>query len=257
MTDSKEQVTNLLIRLTLICITVVFGAPFIWLLRKAGPHYWANIVGLIQSNNGEVKTWLMNSLIFTGISLVISVAASVLAGFVLAVLVIPLRRTFLVITMLTMLVPITAMAMPLYVLVDHIHLHDSIWGLILASSYYPFGAFLSFLYFSSALPTDIVDIGRLDGLNDWGIFWHLGIPLSKPLWSIVTFFSFISLWNSYQLPKVLLDSPSHSTLPMGLELLFGNQSAIIGVLMVLPAIVLYLLSQRSIERGIFSGAVKG
>ena len=75
--------------------------------------------------------------------------------------------------------------------------------------------------------------------------------------SIVTFFSFISLWNSYQLPKVLLNDPMHSTLPMGVELLFGNGTAIVGVMMLVPAVGLYLLSQRSIERGIFSGAVKG
>ena len=149
------------------------------------------------------------------------------------------------------------MAMPLYVLVDQIHLNDTILGLILASSYYPFGAFLSYLYFSSAMPSDLVGMGRVDGLGDLGLYWHLGIPLSKSLWSIVTFFSFISLWNSYQLPKVLLNDPMHSTLPMGVELLFGNGTAIVGVMMLVPAVGLYLLSQRSIERGIFSGAVKG
>ena len=56
---------------------------------------------------------------------------------------------------------------------------------------------------------------------------------------------------------MLLDSPAHSTLPIGLELLFGNGSAVVGVLMLVPALVLYLFSQRAIERGIFSGAVTG
>jgi multiple sugar transport system permease protein len=149
------------------------------------------------------------------------------------------------------------MAMPLYVLIDKIHLTDNIFGLIIASSYYPFGTFLSYLYFVSALPGDLVNMGRIDGLGDWGLFWHLAIPLSKALWSIIIFFSFLSLWNSYQLPSILLTDPMHSTLPMGLELLYGNGTAIVGVLMMVPVILLYLLSQRSIERGIFSGAVKG
>jgi len=210
-----------------------------------------------MNQNGIAIAWLKNSLVFTFSSLTISVLSCVVAGFVLAILEVPFRRTMLFITLITMLIPITAMAMPLYVLIDKIHLTDNLFGLIIASSYYPFGAFLSYLYFVSALPGDLVNMGRIDGLGDWGLFWHLGIPLSKALWSIIIFFSFLSLWNSYQLPSILLTDPMHSTLPMGLLLLYGNGTAIVGVLMMVPVILLYLFSQRSIERGIFSGAVKG
>jgi multiple sugar transport system permease protein len=209
------------------------------------------------NSQAGVLAWVRNSVVFTLAALTFSVLSSITAGFVMAILYIPFRKTMIVLTLITMLIPATAMAMPLYVLVDHIHLNDTILGLIIASSYYPFGAFLSYLYFSSAMPGDLVGMGRIDGLGDWGLFYHLGIPLSKSLWSIVTFFSFINLWNSYQLPKVLLNAPEHSTLPMGLELLYGRGTATIGLLMLIPAILLYLLSQRSIERGIFSGAVTG
>ena len=246
-----------IIKLTLWTMTLVVMLPFLWLVKTAGPNYLGNLQAIFHAQDGLVLIWLKNSAVFTLTSLLISVLSSIIGGFVLAVLYIPFRKTLLVLTLITMLIPITAMAMPLYVLIDKVHLHDSILGLIISSSYYPFGAFLSYLYFSSALPTDLVGMGRMDGLGDWGIFWHLGIPLSKSLWSIVTFFSFINLWNSYQLPKVLLDSPAHSTLPIGLELLFGNGSAVVGVLMLVPALVLYLFSQRAIERGIFSGAVTG
>lgn len=257
MMRNYEKRNAFLIKLTLWALTIVVILPFIWLLKTAGPAYMQNIRRLASDQDGIVLVWLKNSIVFTLSALTISVLSSITAGFVLAILEIPFRKMMLVITLITMLIPITAMAMPLYVLIDHLHLNDNVAGLIIASSYYPFGAFLSYLYFSSALPSDLVGMGRVDGLGDWGLFWHLGIPLSKALWSIVTFFSFISLWNSYQLPKVLLNDPRHSTLPMGLELLYGNGSAIVGVLMLIPVILLYLLSQRSIERGIFSGAVKG
>ncbi|MEI9906925.1 MAG: carbohydrate ABC transporter permease [Actinomycetota bacterium] len=238
-------------------MTVLVLLPFCWLIKTAGPDYLKGIDNLFHAQDGIVLTWLRNSAITTLGALLLSVISSITAGFVLAVLEIPFRKTMLVITLITMLIPITAMAMPLYVMIDKIHLNDNIFGLIIASAYYPFGAFLSYLYFSSALPGDVVGMGRIDGLGDWGIFYHLGIPLSKSLWSIVTFFSFISLWNSYELPKVLLNDPKHSTLPMGLELLFGQGTALVGVLMLIPPVLLYLMSQRSIERGIFSGAVKG
>ena len=254
---NNEKRNATLIRLTLWALTILIFLPFLWLLREAGPNYLVTLKILSLDQNGIVLVWLKNSAFFTLTSLAISVLSSITAGFVLAVLEIPFRKFMLFITLITMLIPITAMAMPLYVLIDKIHLNDNLWGLIIASSYYPFGTFLSYLYFVSALPGDLVGMGRIDGLGDWGLFWHLGIPLSKALWSIVIFFSFLSLWNSYQLPKVLLNDPIHSTLPMGLELLYGNGTAIVGVLMLVPVILLYLLSQRSIERGIFSGAVKG
>ena len=257
MIRNYEKRNALLIKITLWALTITVFLPFLWLLREAGPNYLLSIKFLSMDQNGIVLLWLKNSAFFTLTALAISVLSSITAGFVLAILKVPLRKFMLFITLITMLIPITAMAMPLYVLIDKIHLNDNIWGLIIASSYYPFGTFLSYLYFVSALPGDLVGMGRIDGLGDWGLFWHLGIPLSKALWSIVVFFSFLSLWNSYQLPKVLLSDPAHSTLPMGLELLYGNSTAIVGVLMMVPIILLYLLSQRSIERGIFSGAVKG
>jgi multiple sugar transport system permease protein len=257
LTQFAEKKHSLQIKLTLWALTVVVLLPFLWLIKTAGPDYLKNVKNLFETQDGIALVWLKNSVIFTLGALAISVLSSVTAGFVMAILDIPFRKTMIVTTLITMLIPITAMAMPLYVLVDQVHLNDTILGLIFASSYYPFGAFLSYLYFSSAMPSDLVGMGRVDGLGDVGLYWHLGIPLSKSLWSIVTFFSFISLWNSYQLPKVLLNDPMHSTLPMGVELLFGNGTAIVGVMMLIPAVGLYLLSQRSIERGIFSGAVKG
>ena len=250
MISATEKRNALFIKLTLWLITFTVTLPFLWLLKSA-------IFDFLNSQDGVILMWLKNSVLFTVAALALSVLSSVTAGFVMAILDLPFRKTMIVMTLITMLIPATAMAMPLYVLVDHVHLNDTILGLIIASSYYPFGAFLSYLYFTSAMPSDLVGMGRIDGLGDVGLFYHLGVPLSKSLWSIVTFFSFINLWNSYQLPKVLLNAPEHSTLPMGLELFYGNGTATIGILMLIPAIALYLLSQRSIERGIFSGAVKG
>ncbi len=257
MGRNSERENVIYIRMTLWALTILVLLPFIWLVRQAGPQYILSTKFVFMNQNGIVLAWLKNSAFFSLTALTISVLSSVIAGFVLAILQIPFRRFILFITLVTMLIPITAMALPLYVLVNTIHLTDSLWGLIIASSYYPFGAFLSYLYFVTAMPGDMIGMGRIDGLDDWGLFWHLGIPLSKALWSIVIFFSFLNLWNSYQLPKVLLNDSRHYTLPMGLELLYGSGTAIVGVLMLLPILGIYLVSQRAIERGIFSGSVTG
>ena len=242
-----------LIKLTLWVITLWASIPFLWILRDVARMMFAPIV---YYDNGVFFTWLKNTSIFVFASMGISVASCITAGFVLAVLDVPFRRFLLFSTLATMLIPITAMAMPLYVMVDRLGLNNTLLGLILASSYFPFGAFLSYLYYSSVLPPDLVGMGRIDGLGDFGIYRHLGIPLSKSLISVVTFFAFVGLWNSYQLPRVLLAEPSKSIMSIGIEVFYGQGTTLIALMMVIPSVLLYLASQRTIARGIFSGAVK-
>jgi len=105
------------------------------------------------------------------------------------------------------------MAMPLYVMIDAIGLNGSLLGLILASSFFPFGAFLSYLYFTSVLPQDLV-------------------------------------------PNVLLADPSQSILSIGIEAFYGQETALIAIVMIIPSVLLFLAANKMIARGIFSGAVK-
>lgn len=216
----------------------------------------ADLASIANYQEGIVFRWLSETLLFVVSALLLVVTTSLTAGFVLAVLEVPLRRTLLFLTLVTMLIPVTALALPLYVMVDKIGLNDQILGLILSSSFFPFGAFLSYLHFSSSLPLDLISIGRIDGLGDFGLFCHLGLPLAKPLIGLVSFFSFISLWGSSHLPRVLLTNPTESILSIGIEVFFSHNSALVAFLMIIPSTILYLVAQRSITRGIFTGAVK-
>lgn len=253
MEIGAQRRNSRLIKITLFIITLWASIPLLWILRDVGRMIFSPIV---YYDNGVFFIWLKNTSIFVLSALGISVVTCITAGFVMAVLDVPFRRLLLFSTLVTMLIPITAMAMPLYVLIDRIHLNNTLLGLILASSYFPFGAFLSYLYYSSVLPPDLVGMGRIDGLGDVGIYRHLGIPLSKSLISVVSFFAFVGLWNSYQLPRVLLAEPSKSILSIGIEAFYGQGTTLIALMMVIPSVLLYLASQRTIARGIFSGAVK-
>ncbi len=253
MEVGAQRRNSRLIKLTLWFMTLWASIPLLWIMRDVGRMVFAPIV---YYDNGVFFTWLKNTSIFVFSALGISVISCITAGFAIAVLNVPFRRFLLFFTLVTMLIPITAMAMPLYVLIDRIGLNDTLLGLILASSYFPFGAFLSYLYYSSVLPPDLVGMGRIDGLGDLGIYRHLGIPLSKSLISVVSFFSFVGLWNSYHLPRVLLTEPSKSIMSIGIEVFYGQGTTLIALMMVIPSVLLYLASQRTIARGIFSGAVK-
>ena len=153
MKPIKQDRNSSLIKITLWFMAFLTSIPFLWLIKDAGRMIFAPI---IYYDNGIFFVWLKNTSIFVGSALLISVLTCVTAGFVMAVLNVPFRRFLLFSTLVTMLIPITAMAMPLYVLIDRIHLNNTLLGLILASSYFPFGAFLSYLYYSSVLPQELI-----------------------------------------------------------------------------------------------------
>jgi multiple sugar transport system permease protein len=245
----SQRRNSRLIKVTLLIMAFWASFPVFWILRDV-------FAPIIYSDNGIFFTLLKNTSIFVGSALSISVICCVTAGFVLAVLDVPFRRFLLFTTLVTMLIPITALAMPLYVMIDGIGLNGTLLGLILASSFFPFGAFLSYLYFTSVLSPDLVSMGRIDGLGDFGIYRYLGIPLSRSLISVVTFFCFVSLWNSYHLPNILLADPSKSLLSIGIEAFYGQETALIAILMLVPSVLLFLAANKTIARGIFSGAVK-
>lgn len=248
-----QRRNSIAIKILLWLFTFLASIPLWWLLQNIGDF---DITPILNFHEGIAFHLLRETSLFVIAALVLAVTTSVTAGFALAVLAVPFRRLLIFFTLVTMLIPVTALAMPLYVMVDKIGLNNNIFGLILVSAYFPFGAFLSYLYFATSLPTDLIDMGRIDGLGDLGIYHHLGLPLAKSLIGLVSFFSFISLWGSSYIPQVLLTNPTQSILSIGIEAFFNQSSTLTGLLMIVPPMILYLIAQRSIARGIFSGAVK-
>ena len=228
--------------------------PLYWLLQD---FKFSDLQAILKFQDGIFLTLFERTSIFTLSTLVFAVATSITAGFAIAVLEVPFRRLLLFVTLLTMVIPITALAMPLYVMLDKIGLNNNLLGIILASSYFPFGTFLSYLYFSSVLHQDLIGMGRIDGLGDFGLFLRIGLPLAKNLVLVITFFACLTTWTSNYLPRILLTDPYTSILAVGVEPLLAQGLSSAALLMIAPPLVLYLASQRTIARGIFSGAIKG
>jgi multiple sugar transport system permease protein len=122
-----------------------------------------------------------------------------------------------------MLVPPMALVVPIFVLMDAISLMDKPIAVILVSSLYPFGVFLSYIYYTTTIPKELYESARLDGCNDFRLFTKIALPLSWPLISLLAFFAFIGNWANYFLPYILLPSSENFTLPIGLGFLFYLQ----------------------------------
>ena len=275
----------------LIFFALVSIIPMIWLvlapskedadLTNRNPLAFGNFKNYKKAwenlqffDNGVILKWVINSLVYTSLIVVIATITASMAGFVLSASRIRFKRAFLISTLITMLVPPMALVVPIFVLMDKVSLMDNPVSVILVSSLYPFGVFLSYIYYTTTVPRELYESARLDGCNDFRLFTKIAVPLSWPLISLLAFFAFIGNWANYFLPYVLLPSSEHYTLPIGLGFLFYSTPAInpgvgatsvpiykpeialAGVLIALPIMIVFLASQKRLVRGMLAGSIK-
>lgn len=225
-------------------------------------------------DDGVMFTWVINSLWYTASIVVLATVTASMAGFVLSASEIRFKRSFLISTLITMLVPPMALVVPIFILMDQIGLMDNPISVILVSSLYPFGVFLAYIYYSTTIPKELYESARLDGCNDFRLFTRIALPLSWPLIALLAFFAFIGNWANYFLPYILLPSTENFTLPIGLGFLFYSTPAInpgvgatsvpiykpeialAGVLIAVPVMIVFLISQKRLVRGMLAGSIK-
>ena len=133
-------------------------------------------------------------------------------------------------------------------------------SIILPFAFFPFGVYLAYLYYATALPPDLLDAARVDGCGEWAVFRRIGLPLAKPIVAFVFFFSFVANWNNFFLPFVFLGRYQQFPVQVGLQDLFRGSRpalALATLLAALPVALVYVFSQRALVRGLVSGASKG
>ena len=237
-------------------------------------NYGAAWEHLNTFQNGVIVNWLINSVAYTAAILVISCSTAMVAGFALAATAIPFKRTLIIVTLVAMIIPPVALVLPLFIQISEIGLYDTPAAVILTSSFYPFGVFLAYIYFSTSIPHEIYEAAKVDGAGEFRVFWNIALPLSKGLLGMLAFFSFSATWANYFLPYVLLGSAENYTFPVGLGVLFGStpalnpsngaqqsvigrpEIALAGLLLAIPILMVFLASSRLLVRGVLAGSVK-
>jgi multiple sugar transport system permease protein len=232
---------------------------------------WHN---LLSQNDGIFLSWIGNSVLYTASIVVISCVTAVLAGYALAATTLPFKRVLLIITLIAMIIPPVALVVPLFVEISAIGLYDNPLAVILTSSFYPFGVFLAYIYFSTSIPTELYEAAKVDGAGEFTTFFRIALPLSRGLFGMLAFFSFSAAWVNYFLPYVLLQSQSNFNLSVGLGFLFtsspalnplnGAQESLIGrpeialasLFLAIPILIVFIASSRLLVRGVLAGAVK-
>ncbi len=289
---SSRVIWRLVALIVLLAFTAFFFVPIIWVLlaptktdlqlTSQGPFTFGSLSQLADSwralfgfQSGAMVGWLENSAIYSIGGVALALLAAVPAGYGLALTQFIGRKTLLLITLITMIMPAAALVLPLFLELNVVHLTDTAWAVILPFSFFPFGVYLCYIFFSSTIPKDLLAAARVDGCNEWSVFRYIALPLARPVVALVAFFGFVANWNNYFLPFVMLSGSSKLPVPVGLEYLIDSTAAFnpgnpgtgaqavhrpelaLAILVaVAPVAIVFLFSQRALVRGMLAGATK-
>src|SRR6185312_4760843 len=121
-----------------------------------------------------------------------------------------------------MLVPSTALVLPIFLELSAVHLIGNPLAAILPFSFFPFGVYLTYIYFSTSVSRDLLDAARIDGASEFRVFWRVAMPLAIPVIALVGFFNFVGNWNNYFLPFVTQPGSRKMPIQVGLTELISN-----------------------------------
>ena len=208
--------------------------------------------------------WLRNSAVVSLSVTLIGVVLAATAGYAFSRYRFPGHRAGMTAFLLTQMFPATMLLLPLYILLRKAQLLDSFVGLVVVyvTTALPFCVWTMKGYYDS-IPRDLEEAALIDGLGPWGAFLKIVVPLSLPALTITALFSFMAAWSEFIVARVVLQTKTLYTLPLGLEGLAGTfqtewaNYAAGSVLVSLPVVVLFLLLNRFLVSGLTLGGVKG
>jgi multiple sugar transport system permease protein len=269
----------------LLLFLVYFLLPFFWLIvstTKTNPelfttfglwfasdfNFFHNLSDLFTQDNGVFLTWLWNTTYYAVFSAVGASLIATMAGYAFAKFQFPGRTLVFAIILGSIMVPSTALAIPIYLLLSKVGLINTPLAVILPSLISPLGVYLMRIYAEQAVPDELLDAARVDGAGEIRIFRSVALRLLAPGFVTVLLFSFVATWNNYFLPLLVLSDPTYYPLTLGLASWNAQASAnggaqllftlvVTGSLVsIVPLIAAFLFLQRFWQGGLSFGGVK-
>ncbi|MBB6486863.1 carbohydrate ABC transporter permease [Rhizobium lusitanum] len=263
-----------LVVLTLHVLLVIF--PFIWMIYstfKTNKEFMRSVWSLPTSLNfdayigawsgGALGGYAVNSLIIMVGATLITVFASTLAGYALAIY----RPRWMPVLELSltaaMAIPAYVALVPLVVMLRGVGLLDTHLGVILPTAAFniPVSIFIMQAFFNT-LPRELFDASRVDGASEWRIFYKIAFPIARPAMFTAGIVNMIWVWNDFLFPMVFINNPSRKTLPVGLTDFVGehitNYPVMLAAILIaaVAPLVLFIFFERQITAALVGGAVK-
>lgn len=262
----------------LAALAAVFSIPMIWLVSTSlkaqgqvfayppvwvpNPVRWANY--LEAMHRAPLLVWLANTAMITILAMTGTLLSSSLVAFGFARLRFPGRRLLFYLLLSTMMLPDVVTLVPQFVLFRSLGWVDTFAPLVVPA-FLGGGAFNIFLVrqFYLTIPRDFDEAARLDGASNLRIWWHIMLPLSRPVLVAVGIFSFVYHWNDFLLPLIYLQSEGNKTLALGLRAFISptdaswNVSMAASMFLVIPVLIVFFVAQRQFIRGVVMTGISG
>lgn len=224
-----------------------------------------NLAALFEQQDGVFGRWLLNSLLYAGVGAAIATLLAAAAGYALAKYTFTGREALFSVILGGVLVPATALALPLFLLFAEVDATNTLWSVFLPSIVSPFGVYLSRIFAAASVPDEVVEAARMDGAGELRIFCGIALRMMSPALVTVFLFQFVVIWNNFLLPLVMLQDDTLYPVTLGLFTWQSQTSrlpelqtlTIVGALVsVVPIVLTFLMLQRYWRAGLTAGAVK-
>ncbi|MBB6548859.1 carbohydrate ABC transporter permease [Nonomuraea rubra] len=272
--------TRRLVTVLLAVLAAYFLMPLYWLvvaatkstgdlinsspLWFANPQLFTNLGELFSFGGGIFWRWVLNSVVYAGVGALGATLISACAGYALAKCAFRGREALFNVILAGVLLPMTALGLPLFLLMSKLGLANTYWAVLLPSLVSPFGVYLSRVY-AATVPDDVLDAARSDGAGEWRIFAKIVLRIMSPALVTIFLFQFVAIWNNYFLPLVMLSDNQLYPITLGLTSWQGfadrqpilQTLTVVGALVsVIPLIVLSGALQRFWRAGLTEGSVR-
>lgn len=274
---AKSFLKSTLIHAFLMSVALACLFPLFWMFRSAlmtnqtvftdkslipAQLHWNNFFDAwIEGNFGW---YFFNSVIYTTSVVLGIVLISSLAAYAFSRLKFPGKNFFFYMFVAAMMIPLPGSFVPLVAVMNKLHLANTRTGYILCMISVGLSLSIWILKtFFDKMPSDLEDAARIDGCSKLGIWWHVALPLARPAIAVVVIFNSLNVWNEYILAMLLLNDKGLMPLQRGIMVFQGAHSVDYPLLMAgltiaaLPVILVYLLMQKHIVKGLAAGAIVG
>ncbi|WP_397427931.1 carbohydrate ABC transporter permease [Pseudolysinimonas sp.] len=277
----ESAVSRTVAMAVMLVATLYFLTPLWWLFVAASktsadftttaPLWFAdfnlfqNIAALVDYRDGVFLRWLLNSALYAGLGALLATLFAAMAGYAIAKYTFRGRETLFNVVLGGVLVPATALALPLFLIFSQAGATNTIWAVLLPSLVSPFGVYLSRIYAAASVPDEIIEAARIDGAGEVRTFFTVATRLMAPALVTIFLFQFVAIWNNFFLPLIMLRDEALFPVTLGLYVWNTQVSQIpdiralvvIGSLLsIIPLIVTFLGLQRFWQSGLANGGLK-
>ncbi|HET7782204.1 MULTISPECIES: carbohydrate ABC transporter permease [Micrococcaceae] len=237
----------------------------LWFTMDSAPTFLANLGNLFTYSDGVFGRWLANSALYAGLGALMGTVIAAMCGYALAKYEFRGREALFNIVLSGVLVPATALALPLFLIFSEVKLTNTLWAVFLPSLVSPFGVYLARIYAAASVPTELLEAARLDGSSEVRTFFTVSTRLMAPALVTIFLFQFVAIWNNFFLPLIMLRDQVLFPVTLGLYAWNSQISqipelrvlVIVGALVsILPLIGTFLALQRFWSSGLGAGSVK-